>query len=179
MIFWRISEFKRPGKKVKDVLEKPGGNISQNMSKSPIGLKLNATLRPFFPGLLNSEILQKSLKLEKLRLKSVKNFTFCRFLGMYWQNFSCRSIWYPLQVSMISCCHSVRCKSCATFLPGYSIFSLIGKLPIATQTPWNWFLRVPWWNTFQLGSRKAPKPLLAKKKFLSPQIIKRPKSQSQ
>jgi len=46
--FWRISEFKRPGKKVLRVaLEKPGGNISQNMTKTPISLKLNATLRPF------------------------------------------------------------------------------------------------------------------------------------
>ena len=117
---------------------------------------------------LSHYLLNTRIKHDSITIKSVKNFAFCMFLGMYWQNFSCRSIWYPLQVSMTSCCHSVRWKSCATFLPGYSIFSLIGKLPIATQTPWKWFLRVPWWNTFQLGSRKAPKPLLAKKKFWAP-----------
>ena len=42
--FW----IQKAGKKgLRVALEKPGGNISQNMSKTPISLKLNATLRPF------------------------------------------------------------------------------------------------------------------------------------
>ena len=40
---------------------------------------------------------------------------------------------------------------------------MLGQLLKALQTPWKWSLRVSSWNTFQLGPRKAHKPLLAKK----------------
>ena len=61
------------------------------------------------------------------------------------------------------------------FHPVFALFSLPVWLPKAIIIPWKCLLRVPWWNTFQWGPKKPPKPLLPKIKFQAPN----PKSQSQ
>ena len=61
------------------------------------------------------------------------------------------------------------------FHPLSTLISPSGWLPKAITAPWKCSLRVQWWNTFQLGPKKPPKPLLAKNKF-QPQT---PKSHSQ
>ena len=66
-------------------------------------------------------------------------------------------------------------KNWLIFYPLSTLISLSGWLPKAITAPWKCSLRVQWWNTFQLGPKKPPKPLLAKNKF-QPQT---PKSQSQ
>ena len=45
----------------------------------------------------------------------------------------------------------------------FALFSLPGRLPKAVIIQWKCLLRVPWWNTFQWGPKKPPKPFLAKK----------------
>ena len=59
-------------------------------------------------------------------------------------------------------------KKLIDFSPLSTLFSLSGQLPKAITAPWKWFLRVQWWNTFQLGPKKPPKPLLAKKNSTPP-----------
>ena len=84
------------------------------------------------------------------------------FLGMYVLKFSCLSILRQL-LAWIASFDDKKDQS---------IFHPLSK---AVTTPWKCFLRVPWWNTFQLGPKKPLKPLLAKNIF-KPQI---PKSHSQ
>ena len=60
-----------------------------------------------------------------------------------------------------------------------ALFSPPSQLPKAVAAPYKFFMRVPWWNTFQSGVQlqanleQTPKPLLAKifsnPKFLNPQ----------
>ena len=57
----------------------------------------------------------------------------------------------------------LRAKNEINFFFNFSPFSPPGRLPNATTTPWKWFLRVPWWNTFQWDLREPPKPFLEKK----------------
>ena len=108
----------------------------------------------------------------KLTQKLACYVTFGRFMGMYWQDFLYPSIWYPLQVSVTHGYNIIRWKSLINSYPFSALFSLPGQLPNATTTPWKWFLRVPWWNTFQWDPREPPKPFLGKKisglKFLTP-----------
>ena len=66
-------------------------------------------------------------------------------------------------------------KKWLIFHPLSTLISPSGWLPKAITAPWKCSLRVQWWNTFQLGPKKPPKPLLAKNKF-QPQT---PKSHSQ
>ena len=61
------------------------------------------------------------------------------------------------------------------FHPLSTLISLSGWLPKAITAPWRCSLRVQWCNTFQLGPKKPPRPLLPPKKFQAPN----PKSQSQ
>ena len=61
------------------------------------------------------------------------------------------------------------------FHPLSTLISPSGWLPKAITAPWKCSLRVQWWNTFQLGPKKPPKPLLPPKKIQAPN----PKSQSQ
>ena len=61
-----------------------------------------------------------------------------------------------------------RAKKWLIFHPLSTLISLPGWLPKAITAPWKCSLRVQWWNTFQLGPKKPPKPLLAKKNSSSP-----------
>ena len=94
------------------------------------------------------------------------------FLGMYVLDFSCSSILHQLWAHMT---YFKGKKVRLIFHPFFTLFSPPGRLPKAITTPWKCLLRVPWWNTFQWGPRKTPKPLLTKKNF-EPW---NPKSQSQ
>ena len=69
----------------------------------------------------------------------------------------------------------LRQKRMFDFSLHFHPFSPPGRLPKASTTPWKCSLRVPWWNTFQWGPRKPPKPLLPPKNFQPWD----PKSQSQ
>ena len=91
---------------------------------------------------------------------------------MYDLDFSCSSIFHQLWA------HNRPFKDKKVqliFHPVFALFSLSGRLPKAITTHWKCSLRVPWWNTFQWGPRKPPKPLLAKKNSRP----KNPKSHSQ
>ena len=95
---------------------------------------------------------------EKIGLKTTSG----DILGMYDLDFSCSSIFYQLWT------HIGRFKAKKMKLNFHLIsapFSPPGRLPNATTTPWKWFLRVPWWNTFQWDPREPPKPFLEKKYF--------------
>ena len=59
----------------------------------------------------------------------------------------------------------LRQKSLFDFSLLFHPFSPPGRLPKAAMPPWKWFLRVPWWNTFQWDPREPPKPFLEKKYF--------------
>ena len=98
--------------------------------------------------------------------------TSVEFLGMYDLDFSCSSIFHQLWAHIR---HFKGKKVQLIFHPVFALFSLPGRLPKAIITPWKCLLRVPWWNTFQWGPKKPPKPFLANKNFQS-QI---PKSHSQ
>ena len=84
------------------------------------------------------------------------------FLGMYELDFSCSSIFHQLWTHIG---YFKGKKVWLIFHPISAPFSPPGRLPNATTTPWKWFLRVPWWNTFQWDLREPPKPFLEKKYF--------------
>ena len=86
--------------------------------------------------------------------------TSSHFLGTYELDFSCSSIFYQPWARLR---HFKGKKVQLIFHPISAIFSPPGRLPKAITTPWKCPLRVPWWNTFQWGPRKPPKPLLPKK----------------
>ena len=115
----------------------------------------------------------KTAKNEAFSLKkSSFKTTSGEFLGMYDLDFSCSSIFHQLWAHIR---HFKGKKVQLIFHPVFALFSLPGRLPKAIITPWKCLLRVPWWNTFQWGPKKPPKPFLAKKNF-QPQ---NPKSHSQ
>ena len=81
------------------------------------------------------------------------------------KQFLCPWIWYPLHVFLTYRHVFLSLISLVIFSPLIRNFSPLGQLLEARQTPWKWFLKVPWWNAFHLGPRKAPEPLVAKKNF--------------
>ena len=111
---------------------------------------------------LNTGHLIKGQKITHFHWKNCFKATSVEFLGMYDLDFSCSSIFHQLWAHIR---YFKGKKVWSIFHPISAPFSPPGRLPNATTTPWKWFLRVPWWNTFQWDPRKPPKPLLAKKIF--------------
>ena len=126
-------------------------------------------LDKFFSGPLNAENDKKWQKEspilnEKIGLKTILWTIF----GHVWAG-----IFMPINFppTLITYYTFLGQKCSIDFSPDFSHFSPTGRLLKAIQTPWKWFLRVPWWNTLHNGPRKAPKRLLTKKlvsKFLTP-----------
>ena len=84
---------------------------------------------------------------------------------MYELDFSCSSIFHQLWTHI----GYIKGKKVRLIFHSFlAHFSPPGRLPNATTTPWKVFLSVSWQSTFQLGPRKAPKPLVAKIKFWAP-----------
>ena len=100
---------------------------------------------------------------QKMSLKTTSG----EFLGMYELDFSCLSILHQLWAHMT---YFKGKKVRLIFQPIFTLFSPPGRLPKAIKTSWKCLLRVPWWNTFQWGPKKPPKPFLAIKNS-SPKIL--------
>ena len=124
---------------------------------------LKKLLQAIWAQIMNKNGKKWRILMKKLGFKTTSS----HFLGTYELDFSCSSIFYQPWARLR---HFKGKKVQLIFHPISAIFSPPGRLPKAITTPWKCPLRVPWWNTFQWGPRKPPKPFL-EKKYFRPEIL--------